>query len=334
MKLSHQDRITALLEKQKPDRVPVSFWRHFYLKEQTVPGLVEAMFGFQKKFDWDFMKINPRASYHVEDWGARFSYSKNQYIKPRCTFFPVQKSSDWEKIKVLDPADGSLGEQLLALTLIKKKLNKNLFFVQTVFSPLSIAGDLVRSQKLLQNELKHNSAKVHKALENITQSFEKYVVEVLNTGCDGIFFATTEWASRDLISDKQYLEFGKPYDLRILKKVQEARFNILHICKKNNLLTLFTDYPVQAISWDATSKTNLNLLEGYNLFKNKIVLGGISHKKTLVQNNSENAILEAKTAYELMARKAWILGPGCAVPPGAPEKNLKALRNLADKLTY
>ena len=51
------------------DRPPVSMWRHFYAEETAADTLAEAMLGFQREYDWDFMKVNPRASYHAEDWG-------------------------------------------------------------------------------------------------------------------------------------------------------------------------------------------------------------------------------------------------------------------------
>ncbi len=76
-KLSHRERIQMILAGQKPDRFAVSFWRHFFHKESTAEGLAEAMVGFQKQFDWDFMKINPRADYHIEDWGFRQEYSRD-----------------------------------------------------------------------------------------------------------------------------------------------------------------------------------------------------------------------------------------------------------------
>ena len=45
------------------------------------------------------MKVNPRASYHMEDWGLR----------------PVREPDDWLKLEVLDPEQGVLGEHLQAL---------------------------------------------------------------------------------------------------------------------------------------------------------------------------------------------------------------------------
>lgn len=68
--MTRWERLRAALKGQDVDRVPVSMWRHFFAKETSAESLAEAMIGFQSRFDWDFMKVNPRASYHVEDWGA------------------------------------------------------------------------------------------------------------------------------------------------------------------------------------------------------------------------------------------------------------------------
>jgi len=68
-KYSHRDRLEMILAGEKPDRFAASFWRHFFHMEHHAEGTAEAMVSFQKRFDWDFIKINPRADYHVEDRG-------------------------------------------------------------------------------------------------------------------------------------------------------------------------------------------------------------------------------------------------------------------------
>ena len=80
--MTHRERIEALLNGEKPDRMPVSFWRHFYESESTAEQLAEAMVGFQERFDWDMMKINSRASYYVEDWGGEYSYTGIEHDHP------------------------------------------------------------------------------------------------------------------------------------------------------------------------------------------------------------------------------------------------------------
>ena len=68
--MTHWERVRGALQGQALDRPPLSMWRHFYRQETSAQGLADAMLGFQRRFDWDFMKVNPRASYHAEDWGS------------------------------------------------------------------------------------------------------------------------------------------------------------------------------------------------------------------------------------------------------------------------
>src|SRR3990172_6544920 len=108
------------------------------------------MLEFNRKFDWDFMKINPRASYHIEDWGAVMRRSTDPLVKPVSVIFPVKNSADWRNIKGLDSKSGSLGEILAASKEIVQTIGKDIFCLQTIFSPLSIAGDLVESDDNFQ----------------------------------------------------------------------------------------------------------------------------------------------------------------------------------------
>ena len=328
--LSHKERIQNLLASESIDRTPVSFWRHFYHREYDTQSLAEAMLYFQDKFDWDFMKVNPRASYHVQPWGAKIQFSTNEYVKTKIIDYPVKKLEDWRRIEPVKLSVSAFQEQLQALHLIGQALKGELHFVETVFSPLSIAGDLVESEDVLIKQLREAPQIIHQALEAITQAFEKFVEEILNAGASGIFFATTQWASANYITKEEYLTFGKPYDLRILEKVREAKFNILHVCESNNFLDLCVDYPVGVVSWDAADPTNLNLEEGYDLL-NKLVLGGINHNQELLDPDPAKVTQQAHQTQELMQGKRWILGPGCSIPPEVPETNLARLRNVVEE---
>ena len=73
---------------EKPDRFAASFWRHFFHKEHHAEGTAEAMLDFQERFDWDFMKINPRADYHVEGWGLKQEWSPRRIQKTHQVQFP------------------------------------------------------------------------------------------------------------------------------------------------------------------------------------------------------------------------------------------------------
>jgi hypothetical protein len=42
------------------------------------PITCQATLEYQNKYGWDFIKINPRSSYYIEGWGAKFSIQANR----------------------------------------------------------------------------------------------------------------------------------------------------------------------------------------------------------------------------------------------------------------
>ncbi len=334
-KLKHKERLERLLSGLDIDRPPVSAWRHFYENELTAEDLADTMLAFQQKYDWDFMKINPRACYHVEDWGVRYNYSNKVEIIPQRTWRPVleyavvKSEDDWLKIKPLDPEVGCFGEQLKAVDLIKRGLDGRLDFVQTVFSPLSIAADLVGSDKAFK-ALMESGINLESALESITLTLEKYVAKLLRIGVSGIFFATTQWATRDNISEEQYLQYGQPYDLRVLKTARKAKFNILHVCKKFNMLPLFKDYPVDILNWSKHEPGNMDFSQADKIFS-QVFLGGMDQIQTLVEGSPHDVVTQLEDSLVDAGDHPLIIGPGCSLKPGTPDENLRAMRNSVNK---
>jgi len=320
------ERVRAALVGDSVDRPAVSLWRHFYERETSAPDLAEAMLRWQRSYGWDFMKVNPRAQYHIEPWGAKVQYFKDGVTKPAILDLPVKKSQDWANIKPVSPTDGALGEQLQALNLLKRALkgDQRILFVQTVFSPLSIAGDLADPVQLKRDMTEHPDL-VDAALEAITSTFEQYVAECINIA-DGIFFATTEWGSRDNISAEQYAQFGRPYDLRVLGAAQEAEFNILHVCKDNNMLLDLLDYPMRAFSWAVHGNGNPGLAEMLPK-TDKALIGGVS--LSTLQEGSENDVRKQLHA-DLDAADGsprWIAAADCSIDVTSPAKNVAAVAN-------
>ncbi|UCD32600.1 MAG: hypothetical protein JSV38_01485 [Desulfobacterales bacterium] len=327
--MDKRTRIKATLKGEPVDRPAVSFWRHFYKEETSAEGLAEAMLGFQNKYDWDFMKVNPRAEYHVEGWGNIYAYSGNDHIKPQLKEGCIKDVNDWKKLDVLPPNQGVLGEHLKALTLISKSLDKDVYFVMTVFTPLSIALRLVNDATVLVRLMKEAPDALHQGLQVITETFADFSRACLDTGASGIFFATTHCATKDLLSYEQYDAFGRTYDLQVLDAVKDAEFNILHVCKSNNMLDHLLDYPVHAVNWDAADKTNPGLCEVLRR-TDKTIIGGVDHTQHLLANDPEMILKDAQNAYNETGGKKWMLGGGCTFLPQVSEKNLMALRRVFD----
>lgn len=319
------ERVEAALKGEAVDRAPISFWGHSYLKEWSAEELAQAMLENYHAYDWDYMKVNPRASYHVEDWGAKLERSNDPNRGPRFLDWPVREPGDWRRLRPLEPTRGALGEQLDALRQIRDGLSGEAYFVQTIFSPLSVAKYLVGNQPgPVQTTIADNPDALRAALDVITETFAHYAQATLEAGVSGIFFATTGWASSDALTEEQYRRFGREYDLRVIEAFAgKAPFNVLHNCGEHLYFDLLTDYPVEAISWAATLPGNPSLGEGKER-TTRAVMGGVSEKTTLPDGTPEQVDEEVRAAIKETDGRRVLIAPGCSIPPRTPAANLEA----------
>ena len=326
--MNKKERVDAALRGEEVDRVPASMWGHDFEREWNAQSLAEAMVENFTHYDWDYMKVNPRASYHVEGWGVQVRPSGEKYKPPVIEDTPVKNSSDWKRIRPLEPDQGALGEQLRALQLINHSIGFDAYFVQTIFCPLAVAKYLVgnKSEPVLQTIREDRSA-MHAALRVITETFINYAIACLEEGASGIFYATNGWATESMLTADQYREFGEQYDLEVLDAIKSrSKFNILHNCGTHIYFDLLAAYPVQALNWAATLEGNPDLREG-KLRSGKAVMGGISEKTILKNGEPDQVREEVERALELTGGQHFLLAPGCSIPPDVPVKNLLAIRS-------
>ena len=173
--MNKRERVDAALRGEAVDRVPISFWGHDYIREWSAEGLAEAMLANYRAYDWDYMKVNPRASYHVEDWGATLQHTTDPNHGHTFTSWPVHDADDWRNLRPLEPDQGVLGEQLAALRLIRDGLGGEAYFIQTIFSPLSVAKYLVGNHpEPVKHSIADDPEALKAALDVITQTFATY----------------------------------------------------------------------------------------------------------------------------------------------------------------
>jgi uroporphyrinogen decarboxylase len=318
----------AIANGSVPDRPPVSFWRHFYHLENEPRALADAMLGFHREFGWDWIKLNPRASYHLEGWGYRFEPSTDPLVKPVPKYHPVTTVADWAQIEPLDPTAGVLGEHLQAIRHVVAGAGGDPVLM-TVFTPLSIAGDLVADDRVLQKHLRDAPDAVLPALEAITVTFERFAAEALNAGADGIFFATTQWASHAMLSDAEYAHWGRPFDLRILAAASGAEVNLLHVCEGHNMLAQLADYPVKLFNWGFEDDGNWTLEEGAAQLSHAVI-GGVARKTDLLTATADDVMAKTAALIASLKGRPWGLGPDCAISAPSKPQNLHAVRAAVD----
>ena len=82
MQDSKVDRIRRALDGKPVDRPPISFWAHNFARENTAGELAAETVRVFRSYDWDFIKIQSRASCFAETWGNRYDYSDHLATPP------------------------------------------------------------------------------------------------------------------------------------------------------------------------------------------------------------------------------------------------------------
>jgi uroporphyrinogen decarboxylase len=324
---TRRDRVLAACAGDPVDRPPVSFWGHFYDREGSAKDLASATLEARNRYDWDFVKLNPRASYHGEPWGLSFRASTEPLVKPTRLSHPIHDLADYEKITTLPGDTGALGEQLEAIRLVKKGLPDDVLLVETVFSPLAVVTDMAENTQAVERHLAADEERVRSAVEAVTRTFEDFVPKALAAGADGIYLATVEWASRDRDwSPDGYRSFAMPYERRLLEKARGATFNVFHVCRPHSFVAALADTPVHALSWDSTAPGNPDLRAGLSFFPRGAVVGGIGHDDALVAPDDRLALEQLERGFAQTGGHRWIVGPGCSIHPQTPPERLVTIR--------
>jgi len=320
--MEKKERVRAALAGGPVDRVPTSFWSHDYLREWSPSGLAAAMIEPFQRFDWDYMKVNPRATYYSEAWGCRYEPSNDPRRGPQLKERVLESAVDLGRITRISGADGVFAEQLEALRLIAGGIG-GAHFIQTVFSPLSVVGYLAgRDLAAVRGWMAESPAALHHALAAISETLAEYGQECLRVGASGIFFATTDWGTTRNLTPERYSEFGRPYDLQVLSGVAAAEFNVLHVCREENMLLDLLDYPVQAFSWAARDPGNPSLA-AVLAKTGKAVMGGVS-QSALNRGDAHAVEEEVRSAIDETEGRRLFLAPGCSISPQTPAAAVEA----------
>ena len=319
--MTKKQRVRAALAGEPVDRVPVSLWGHDYLREWSPEDLTEATLEQYRAHDWDFIKLNPRASYFAEAWGSAYDRPTEQR-SPRGLSDAISSVADLAAMRPVDARRGVFGEHLTALRMLLDEVGDEVDVVHTIFSPLSVVGRLCGAEERLRAFADDDPASVHSAIAAATETLSEYAEAALEAGASGVFFAPLAWASHDTCDEDFYREFGRPYDLQVLARVRDADFNILHVCRSHNMIDLLLDYPVEAVNWADRGQGNPGLAEIAQR-TDKAVMGGVDQAR-LAEMSADEVAAQARDALTAQAERL-LLTAGCSIPPATPDANRAAV---------
>ena len=141
--VNSRSRVEAALQGAKVDRPPGAAWGHTYREEWSPEALAKVTVQRAHRYGWDFVKFQPRASSFAEAFGARYQSAGHSLRAPKEVEHPIHGYSDWPGLKAAAADAPSLAEQVEALRLTVAELGPDVPVLQTVFSPITVAGYLV-----------------------------------------------------------------------------------------------------------------------------------------------------------------------------------------------
>jgi uroporphyrinogen decarboxylase len=171
---------------------------------------------------------------------------------------------------------------------------------------------------------------VHEALSVIAENLRAHIADVIEAGADGVFLAL-QGCTRAVMTEEQYREFGRPYDLIALQGAANGWLNTLHIHGDKDLMfDLVLDYPVQVLNWsDRLAGPSLREARGLT---SKCLMGGWHEFGALSTGTEEKIVEEARDAVAQTAGRKFILANGCSVPDETDERWLHVGRDAVEQI--
>jgi uroporphyrinogen decarboxylase len=241
----------------------------------------------------------------------------------------VRSPADWIRLPDVDGATPPLADQVEALRIVVEAVG-DVPVLQTVFSPLSVAGYLAGEDKQrVVGELRDGSDGLRSALDRIADGLADFTRRSVSAGAAGIFYAISGYASDEMWPISEYERLALDADLRVIDGLPERSwFNVLHLCGPSVHFDLAGRISSHAVSWSVHEPGNPSLREGRDR-AGKAAMGGVDHVHTLAEGSPGSVRREVVDTISGTGGTGVLIAPGCSVPVTVPDENLEAMMDAA-----
>jgi len=322
--MDSRTRVERALQLDVADRPPAAAWGHTYREEWSPEQLARVTVDRARELGWDFVKFQPRASCFSEAFGAGWEPSGRSNKGPVLTHAAALGPSGWAGVELVNPK--ALDDQVRAVGLVARELGPGVPVIQTVFSPVTVAGYLAgKDEAIARRALREQPDVIVPALRKITAALIDFSARSVEAGAAGVFYAISGYATKKAMPEAVYRELLMPFDRQILSALPEAAwFNVLHLCGSGIYSDLARELPIGALSFSTHNQGNPTLAEARER-SGRAVMGGLDQRRTLMRGTADEIAGQARQAVEQTGGRGLLLAPGCSVPPMARRANLKAM---------
>jgi MtaA/CmuA family methyltransferase len=333
MSYTDLNRFHDTLNGQPKDRVPVfagvSLWAAANYPEASFKEIALNPELICKAQMWARDQIGHDALYPMADplflpeaFGCEVRFSDTGPIVDPLSL-SINSLEDIEKIDFPNPKEtGRIPVMLDAARQLSQKSGGEIPLIGTFEGPFTNLCRVIEVEHILRMAFKNKSV-LEALLDRMTEFLIEFAQAYIEQGVNALFIAEPT-ASSTMISPKMF----RKYVLPRLQKLTHALGvpTILHICGDTNpIIDAMGEAGSDILSLDQC----MDLSESRKRVPETVLAGNVDPVKSLLLGNIEMVKKDALNCLEMAGTHRFILLPGCAVPPTAPAKNLKAMVQTA-----
>ncbi|MDQ6691210.1 MAG: hypothetical protein M3256_04730 [Actinomycetota bacterium] len=326
-----RERVRAALALDVADRPPVSAWGHTYDLEWDVESLAAATVASASRHEFDFVKLQIRATCFAEAFGAGWRYSGSPDSEPLMDQAGGIDIDDWRRIANGPSQPTVLAEQVEIARRVASRLGPGVPLIQTVFSPGMVAWFLSgRDTALLSRLMRQEPTVMAAGLLRIATVLADFVYESLAAGAAGVFYAVNPLADTRHVSPEEYNAHYLPSDRIALAPGSGGWFNMLHLCGEHINEGIARELAPHCVNWAAEEPGNPQLAD----LRDRLgvaVAGGVGRYSPIRCDDAAEMRAAAQAALSETGGRGHLLTPGCSSSPWGAVRpaNLAALAAAA-----
>lgn len=339
--MNSYERVTAALNHQEADRVPVypilsGITRKLvgatYEKWSTdAETCAKAFLESTRQFDIDCVVTLIDLSIECDAWGQELVFSEQDAAHPNYDNMVVKEIEDYEKIQKVDYRNSK--RMMMHIDVCKRlvaELKGKKPVVAFVFGPLGVLS-MLRNQQDMYMDLYDDPDAVKKAARNVNETLKEYVAALCDAGVDGIMFDTL-FASGTIMAKDMWVEMegGLMEELSEVVR-QKGCLNMIHNCGQR----IYFDVQIKAIqpaaiSFLYPSDDCGSFAEVKEKYGGKVTLIGCVTPANAVIGTDEEWDRQCIDQIDAMAKGGgFMLATGCEYPSGASFDRAQRMIDIA-----
>jgi [methyl-Co(III) methanol-specific corrinoid protein]:coenzyme M methyltransferase len=322
---------------QKPDRMPCfcangtptyeqmekagAYWPEAHERAEDMAKLAMAAYTV---LGFDAVRVPFCQTFEAEALGSKVKTGGKENI-PGIDHPPLYKLADTPVFPDDFLQRGRIPQLIEAVRILKREVGDKVAIIAGIIGPFTIAGAMLDAVPILKASFKEPD-KLHPFLEVGEKAGTTLGKALIEAGADIICVEDMQ-ASPDLIAPHTYRDLEVHYQKKQVDALDVPV--ILHICGNvDRIVEFMAQTGVEALSLEPKSDSELARRKAG---PTTIIIGGVDAATVLFMKSPEEVKEASREQVELGLD---ILAPGCAIAPGTPTANLRAMVEVAEEYSY